>query len=103
MWTGAGSLGQRRTSCGTAPNGRLATFSVRWPRLRNARHEVCLFFLVSRLSQSPLPGGTIMYRSILVPLDGSAFAEHALPLALSIARRSKATLQLAHVDLVPSS
>jgi nucleotide-binding universal stress UspA family protein len=37
-----------------------------------------------------------------VPLDGSAFAEHALPLALSIARRAKATLQLAHVDLVPA-
>jgi nucleotide-binding universal stress UspA family protein len=31
-----------------------------------------------------------MYRSILVPLDGSAFSEHALPLALSIARRAKA-------------
>ena len=29
-----------------------------------------------------------MYRTILVPLDGSPFAEHALPLALSIARRS---------------
>jgi nucleotide-binding universal stress UspA family protein len=43
-----------------------------------------------------------MYRSILVPLDGSAFAEHALPLALSIARRAKAPLQIAHVDLVPA-
>jgi nucleotide-binding universal stress UspA family protein len=43
-----------------------------------------------------------MYRSILVPLDGSAFAEQALPLALSIGRRAKATLQLAHVDLVPA-
>jgi nucleotide-binding universal stress UspA family protein len=38
-----------------------------------------------------------MYRSILVPLDGSPFSEHALPLALSIARRAGATLQLAHV------
>jgi nucleotide-binding universal stress UspA family protein len=28
-----------------------------------------------------------MYHSILVPLDGSKFGEHALPLALSIARR----------------
>ena len=28
-----------------------------------------------------------MCRSILVPLDGSKIAEHALPLALSIARR----------------
>jgi nucleotide-binding universal stress UspA family protein len=39
-----------------------------------------------------------MYRSILVPLDGSTFGEHALPLALSIARRAGAELQLLHVD-----
>jgi nucleotide-binding universal stress UspA family protein len=38
-----------------------------------------------------------MYRSLLVPLDGSAFSEHALPLALSIARRARAELQLLHV------
>jgi len=38
-----------------------------------------------------------MYRSILVPLDGSTFAEHALPLALTIARRAGATIQLVHV------
>jgi nucleotide-binding universal stress UspA family protein len=38
-----------------------------------------------------------MYRSIMVPLDGSRAAEHALPLAISIARRAGATLQLAHV------
>jgi nucleotide-binding universal stress UspA family protein len=38
-----------------------------------------------------------MYRSILVPLDGSAFGEHALPLALSIARRAGAEVQLLHV------
>jgi len=38
-----------------------------------------------------------MYRSILVPLDGSSFAEHALPMALSIARRSGARLVLATV------
>jgi nucleotide-binding universal stress UspA family protein len=40
-----------------------------------------------------------MYRSILVPLDGSPFSEHALPLALSIARRSGAQLYLAHVHV----
>jgi nucleotide-binding universal stress UspA family protein len=39
-------------------------------------------------------------RSILVPLDGSAFAEHALPLALTLARRAGATLQVLRV--VPS-
>lgn len=38
-----------------------------------------------------------MCRSILVPLDGSAFSEHALPLALALVRRSGAQLHLAHV------
>ena len=38
-----------------------------------------------------------MYRSILVPLDGSPFAEQALPLASSIARRAEATLSLVRV------
>lgn len=38
-----------------------------------------------------------MYRSIMVPLDGSAFGEYALPFALSIARRAGATVELAHV------
>jgi len=40
-----------------------------------------------------------MYRSLLVPLDGSAFAEHALPLALTIARRADATLRVAQVHV----
>ncbi len=38
-----------------------------------------------------------MYRSLLVPLDGSPFAEHALPLALGLARRAGAALQLVTV------
>jgi nucleotide-binding universal stress UspA family protein len=38
-----------------------------------------------------------MYQSILVPLDGSAFGEHALPLAWSIARRANGRLQVVHV------
>jgi nucleotide-binding universal stress UspA family protein len=37
------------------------------------------------------------YQSILVPLDGSAPAEHALPIALSIARRHKASLHLVRI------
>lgn len=41
-----------------------------------------------------------MLRSILVPLDGSKFGEHALPMALSIARRAKATVHLVHVHQV---
>ena len=40
-----------------------------------------------------------MFKSILVPLDGSVFAEHALPLAISIARQSGATLRL--LRLIP--
>lgn len=42
-----------------------------------------------------------MYRCILVPLDGTAFGEAALPYAIAIARRSGALLQLAHVHLPP--
>ena len=42
-----------------------------------------------------------MYRNLLVPLDGSAFGEQALPMALSIARRTGAALQLTHVHVPP--
>lgn len=38
-----------------------------------------------------------MYRTILVPLDGSPLSEEALPAACDIARRSGATLHLCHV------
>ncbi len=38
-----------------------------------------------------------MYRSILVPLDRSSFAERALPLALGLARRANARLDLVEV------
>lgn len=38
-----------------------------------------------------------MYLSLLVPLDRSSFAEQALPLAFSIARRAKARLELVEV------
>jgi nucleotide-binding universal stress UspA family protein len=40
-----------------------------------------------------------MYRSLLVPLDGSAFAEHALPVALGIARRAGASLKVVSVHM----
>lgn len=43
-----------------------------------------------------------MIRSILVPLDGSSFGEHALPLAADLARRANATLHLVHVhQMIP--
>jgi nucleotide-binding universal stress UspA family protein len=38
-----------------------------------------------------------MYKQILVPLDGSAFAETALPLALELSRRTGADVRLAIV------
>jgi nucleotide-binding universal stress UspA family protein len=40
-------------------------------------------------------------KSILVPLDGSAFAERAIPLALGIAEQSGAVINLVHV-IVPA-
>jgi nucleotide-binding universal stress UspA family protein len=40
-----------------------------------------------------------MFRALLVPLDGSAFSEHALPFALGIARRAGAGVQLLHVHV----
>jgi nucleotide-binding universal stress UspA family protein len=44
-----------------------------------------------------------MYRTILVPLDGSAFGEYALPLALGIARRAAAPVQLVHACTPPQA
>jgi nucleotide-binding universal stress UspA family protein len=38
-----------------------------------------------------------VYRSILVPLDGSEFAEQAMPVALEIAQRTRAVLHPVHV------
>lgn len=38
-----------------------------------------------------------MYRTLLVPLDGSPFAEHALPSALAIARQARAEVRLVSV------
>ncbi|HET9294935.1 MAG TPA: universal stress protein [Gemmatimonadales bacterium] len=46
-----------------------------------------------------------MFRTILVPLDGSRLAEEALPTAVATARRTGATLQLAmvHHPVMPSA
>lgn len=38
-----------------------------------------------------------MYRTLVVPLDGSTFAEQALPLAMTIARRAGSRLELVRV------
>jgi nucleotide-binding universal stress UspA family protein len=44
-----------------------------------------------------------MYRTVFVPLDGSSFAEDALPMALAIARRADALLHVAHVHVPVAS
>ena len=44
-----------------------------------------------------------MYRSILVPLDGSVLSEQALPLACELAQRAKAVLRLVHVHAPSAS
>jgi nucleotide-binding universal stress UspA family protein len=44
-----------------------------------------------------------VYRQVLVPLDGSKFAEAALPLALSLSKRTQAALHLVSVvEPIPS-
>jgi nucleotide-binding universal stress UspA family protein len=40
-----------------------------------------------------------MFRNIIVPLDGSAFGEHALPLAMAVARRAGCGIRLVHVRM----
>src|SRR5688572_1032193 len=55
------------------------------------------------LRQSPtdepdVPRASV-YRSILVPLDGSNFAEHAIPYAIGLAEQSGAALKFVHVHL----
>jgi nucleotide-binding universal stress UspA family protein len=49
---------------------------------------------------SPAPE-PLRIRSILVPLDGSPFAEQALPWAIAIAQKARARLRLALVHQVP--
>jgi len=46
---------------------------------------------------------TAMIRRIVLPLDGSRFAEHAIPLAVSIATRTNALLEFAGVSKPPFS
>jgi nucleotide-binding universal stress UspA family protein len=49
---------------------------------------------------SPAPE-PLRIRSVLVPLDGSPFAEQALPWAIAIAQKARARLRLALVHQVP--
>jgi nucleotide-binding universal stress UspA family protein len=55
----------------------------------------------SRTPRTPAPS-PMRIRSVLAPLDGSPFAEQALPWAVAIARAARARLRLALVHQVPS-
>jgi nucleotide-binding universal stress UspA family protein len=55
----------------------------------------------SRMKQRSRPPERIRISSVLVPLDGSTFAEQALPWAIAIARKARARLRLALVHQVP--
>jgi nucleotide-binding universal stress UspA family protein len=58
------------------------------PGMNHAPHEAV---------SPPRKEGAIVFRTVLVPLDGSVFAEHALPLAVALARLSGAPLRLLRV------
>src|SRR5262249_26501265 len=95
----AAPAGAARAECGSGPAGAPSP-----PRKPGGRREPGG---AHPLSKSPPPrlslrpqGSPDMIRSILVPLDGSTFGEHALPVALGLARRAGAVLQLAHVHQV---
>ena len=55
---------------------------------------------MTRRSEAPEP---LRFRSVLLPLDGSPFAEHAVPWAAAIARKARARLRLALVHQSPPS
>src|SRR5262245_50614325 len=44
--------------------------------------------------------GDFMFRTVLVPLDGSPFSEQSLPHALGIVRRAGGVLDLVHVHVL---
>src|SRR5690348_5117611 len=74
-----------------APRGRLLT----------AKPKSTGIALTDTRSELPIRDAigfhTNRLRTLMVPLDGSAFAERALPLAVNIARRAGANLKLVHV------
>jgi len=53
-----------------------------------------------RRARRTISKGKVMIRSILVPVDGSPFGEQCLPLALSVAARTGASLRLVHVHSI---
>src|SRR5882724_5590399 len=87
------SLGIHAHLCDNAPSPGLA------PGLRSNSSVAEQFDLLTAPGQHPgrQPSEAAMYKTILVPLDGSKLAEQALPLALAIARGARAKLRLVRV------
>ncbi len=71
------------------PSSPFAKSSLRHTGMELEAGEYSLTAGVSSAGSSPI-------RTLLVPLDGSLHAEHALPHALAIARRSGAKLRIIH-------
>jgi nucleotide-binding universal stress UspA family protein len=73
---------------------------------RTAKPKLTASGFADKRSELPIRGAiglhTSRLRTLMVPLDGSAFAERALPLAVNIARRAGANLQIVHVRSIPA-
>ena len=82
---------------GRGPLGRLAHGAVAWHALAHSSVPVLMRHGLTQPPTSPEP----KRRHILVPLDGSTFAETALPLAAELAREWQASMTL--VRVIPDS
>ncbi|HEX8918411.1 MAG TPA: universal stress protein [Chloroflexota bacterium] len=80
---------------GRRPLGRLLRGGVAWKALAHSPVPV----LLRHIEQGAAPTSENVRRRIMVPLDGSAFAEKALPLARELAREWDASVWL--VQVVP--
>jgi nucleotide-binding universal stress UspA family protein len=86
------SIASTPARAATIPTSKRASPRPNWPTLpmRADRHN------------QPTQGDAIMYQSIVVPLDGSTAAEHALPWALSLAQQEGVALHLVRVHIPPA-
>lgn len=75
--------------------------SGKWGSARFVEPKACVREAVEEVGLTFLP--PLPRRAVLVPLDGSPFAEHALPLAVEMARRDAAKVLLVQVaTLLPT-
>jgi nucleotide-binding universal stress UspA family protein len=88
-------------SFGTASSIHTDGHRARRETSRTAKTKSAGIAFADKRSELPIRGAIGFhasgFRTLMVPLDGSAFAERALPLAVDIARRAGAKLQIVHV------